>query len=94
MVFDNVLQHYVAPLELGVVLEIPYWTKKKANMELEITRTNVQLALDELSLHGRDVFNEYAPLMRAACQERLQWCPERTEYETCKAFILSSQLIY
>jgi hypothetical protein len=94
MVFDDTELCYIAPLDLTVILEIPYWTKKKANMELEITRCNVQLALDELSLHGREVFDKYAPLMRVACRERLQWVPIRTEYETCKKFILSSSVCY
>lgn len=94
MVWDPVLLRHLAPLELPVVLEIPYWTKKKANMQTEITKTNAQLSLDELALHGKEVFDKHAPLMRTACQERLQWVPARTEYETCKSFILGAELIY
>jgi len=59
--------HTLCPLELGVVLEMAYWTKNydKTN----IMNSNVEATLVELSLHGEKVFNTYAPPIIAASYE-------------------------
>jgi hypothetical protein len=57
--FRSMNGHIVAPLELRVILEAPYWTKTSAPHGS--VETTVEWTLMELSLHGRDVFNTYAP---------------------------------
>jgi len=54
---------YDAPLNLDVVLEMPLWTRS-GNDEVHIAHQNMDVALRELSLHGKDVFNEWMPKMR------------------------------
>lgn len=61
--FDNELQRYVAPLDLDVIMEIPQWTKAGL-CSLDITRANVDVAMRELSLHPRQVFEEKAGIIR------------------------------
>lgn len=61
--FEPFLGRYVAPLELHVILEFPYWTHKGASRN-EIPITNVKLAIRELSLHGDEIFSTWAPILR------------------------------
>lgn len=48
---------WIAPLDLGTIMDIPNWTRDGPNIYAD-TESNVQVALEELSLHGRDVFEE------------------------------------
>lgn len=57
--YDHEREIWVAPLDLNVVLEIPLWTRKSDYMN--IARDNTKVALRELSLHGEDVYNKWAP---------------------------------
>jgi len=50
----------VAPLSMETILEMPYWTKK-GSLRDTITKETTDTALMELSLHGPEVFNEWAP---------------------------------
>lgn len=56
-VFDPLTYRFVAPLNIDVVMEIAQWTKVGLN-SLDITRANVDVTLRELSLHGREIFDE------------------------------------
>lgn len=58
----------VAPLALDTILEMPYWTKKDAFEQ--VWRDNVDNALRELSLHSKEVFDEYAPMMIEASRQK------------------------
>jgi hypothetical protein len=58
-VFDEVAQRYIAPLDLDVILEIPQWTKRGSHEE-SILLANIDVALRELSLHGQEIFEQYA----------------------------------
>jgi hypothetical protein len=49
-----------APLDLGTILEMPFWTKNNIHAN-EIVQDNVNTALRELCLHDLDTFNEWAP---------------------------------
>lgn len=79
---------WIAPLRLEVVLEMPYWTKK-GDKELTIVQDNVQNCLDELALHGKEIFEEYGPQIVNACSTRLHWYPKRTLWNTCFEFVTS-----
>jgi len=48
---------WIAPLDLGTIMDIPNWTRDGPNIYAD-TESNVQVALEELTLHGRDVFEE------------------------------------
>jgi len=93
-VFDNVLLRYIAPLRLDVVLEIPYWTKRGAGKSDTITMDNLQLSLDELSLHGKTIFTKYSKKMVEKSQGIMKMCPKRFLYSACREFILNSEHVY
>lgn len=65
---------WVAPLELGVILEMPYWTKEGSPPGTE--QDIVDTALMELSLHGEGVYAEWAPRIVSATIEALAYQPE------------------
>jgi len=85
--FENLSSRFVAPLRLDVVLEVPYWTKKNSSIRDDIVHSNVQCSLDELSLHGRQVFDQYAPKICAAYQALYGKTVARFCFNSCYAFI-------
>jgi hypothetical protein len=60
--FDNHVQQYVAPLDLAVILEMPYWTKKGLMSE-KITLDNVETAIRELAFHPDDIYAKWSIIM-------------------------------
>lgn len=62
-----------APLELGVILEMAYWTKD--NAPPGTTEAILDTAMMELSLHGEDVFNEWSAKMSVAALEKINYKP-------------------
>jgi len=67
--FDPFAARYIAPLELKVVLEFPYWTKKGSNEE-EIMHSNFDTAMHYLSMHDQATWDLWAPQMTKAYHER------------------------
>jgi hypothetical protein len=61
-IYDPSVDRYVAPLNLDVILEIPYWTKS-GERGINITISNVGAAIRELSLHPKDIYDRYAGRM-------------------------------
>lgn len=72
--FEPMVQRYVAPLSMDSIREMLYWTKKGANSD-NVTRTNVDNALRELSLHGEEDFHHWAPLVVEASRKFLDYQP-------------------
>lgn len=85
--WSNELARYCAPLDLDTIIEMIYWTRDTAGPE-EITRTNVETALVELSLHGPEVYSRVSTKILAACRQRLEWIPPVTSY---RANLLASE---
>jgi hypothetical protein len=77
--YEPILSGYVAPLELGVVLEGPMWTKGGTEYE-NIAYTNMQTAIRELSLHGKEVFEEWMPKFEAFAGR--MWRPIVADFNT------------
>lgn len=88
-IFDPPLDRYVAPLVMASILEMPYWSKE-GPMNLTITKTNVDKALEELALHPISVFNEWYPRISRASKEVLGYQPQFSNYEMLKLKCLSS----
>nr|UQB76011.1 non-structural polyprotein [Flumine dicistrovirus 45] len=76
---NKILQRYVAPLDLDVVLEIPYWTKDAVD-PITSTLDNVDTTIAELSLHEKEVFDEYVPRISTAVHEEFDTHPANTSY--------------
>lgn len=78
---------YAAPLALETILESIQWTKHK-DVSLEDWKRNVQNMILELSLHKRDIFDEWVPRIVKACQECSDpFTPVWTDYVECQAEI-------
>jgi hypothetical protein len=92
--YDTDLRRWVAPLRLSVVLEIPYWTRNVTNMQDAIVDSNVQESLYELSLHGKEVFNEWAPKIIDAYREQYDRVPLRQDFRACQEFVLDAELLW
>lgn len=69
--YDSSLCRYVCPLELSVVLEMPYWSKRN-NTEFMLIQT-LDTAVLELSLHEEDVYNMYISKFDKAANELLNF---------------------
>lgn len=81
----------VAPLELSVVLESSYWTKK-SNSVAELVAC-LETNLMELSIHGKAVFDTYAPEMCRAVRSEMGYQP-RTEWLHYYSKSLSCEAIH
>lgn len=88
--FDSLHMIYVAPLSLVSILNMLKWTKKGIN-SIEITTTNVDGALRELSLHEKHVFEEHAQNICMLSLRYLDYAPVSTTYVILKEHALSSQ---
>jgi hypothetical protein len=77
--YETILGRFVAPLDLAVVLEMPYWTKRGSSSD-KIALDNVQNAIVELSLHGEAVFMERVPSILQACRLKYRHCPEIVQF--------------
>lgn len=62
--YDAALREWVGPLDLDVILELPFWSRSGGDYE-KIAMDNQDTALRELSLHGKGVFEEWLPKMKA-----------------------------
>ncbi len=80
--YNKQFAKYIAPLELGVILEMCQWTKKN-DINYDFVRENVQNALYELSAHGRDIFNQWQPKLVNAARRKLCYVPKHSCYEDC-----------
>lgn len=60
--FENILGHYVGPMDLNAVLEPLNWSKK-GDKFLQISVDVLDTTLRELSLHGEEIFEKYQPLL-------------------------------
>lgn len=68
--YEEFYDRYCAPLELEVILEIPFWTKDTSDSNA-IVDDNVNTAIRELSLHPPEVFNEWVDKI---CSSYLSEC--------------------
>lgn len=82
---------WLAPLELSVVLEMAYWTKDNAPVgTMEAVLDTVFM---ELSLHGKDVFSKWAPLISSAALEHINYKPN-TSYRYNLALANHTEAVY
>jgi hypothetical protein len=75
---------YIAPLSLESVLNSIRWTKKGL-LAKDITQSNVDGALRELSLHEEEVFKQHCEYIVRISQEYLDYTPRMTNYRNLRA---------
>lgn len=76
---EDIVRRYVSPLRLDGVLDTLSWTKR-GNQCDKITEDKVDNCLRELSLHGSDVFNEWAPIVAEKSKELADYWPKTTSF--------------
>lgn len=91
--FEPVVGRYVAPLALETILEMPYWTKKGV-LKDEIERVNVVNALRELSLHAKEVFDEWAPQIVSASVAKLGFLPSVVDRKELILFVTDAGRVW
>jgi len=80
--YEQLIADYVAPLELETILETPYWLHKTIE-EKKTTLDLAQWSVDELSLHGKEVFEKWTPLISEACHKRMKKTIDKTYFLEC-----------
>jgi hypothetical protein len=90
--WESALNRWVAPLSLTSILESVQW-KKKSTPICEMDDV-VQRAIYELALHGKGVFDEWAPVIISKSRELLEISPSDTEFKICRARCISLDSYY
>lgn len=88
--YSNELNRVVGPLNLQVILEMAYWTKR-TDMANNITKDTFDIAMRELSLHGKDVFSTHSKLMVDAYREVFKTSPTNTSYSTLLSIVSETE---
>ena len=96
--FPTLWNKFCAPEDLDVVLEIPFWYTKSKTSPETILKQNVETCLKELSLHGKDIYNYWAPRVIKAYKGRASANPfdelNFTTYATARIAVVSDQYIW
>lgn len=66
--FEPRVGRYIAPLELGTCLEMVNWVRSSLD-DIEQCKLNCETSIFELSLHGKEVYQEWAPKIAQAFRE-------------------------
>jgi hypothetical protein len=70
----------VAPLDIRSISEMVLWTKRGPEA-VSITKTNIDSSLKELSIHGKSIYNEYAPAIISAAYDTFGYHSPFSTYE-------------
>jgi hypothetical protein len=71
--YEPLLGRYVSPLDLDTIMELPYWTKRQDSDK--IYKTNVEIAIVELSQHPQLVYDENLRKIHVGMMRRVQNSP-------------------
>lgn len=77
--YEKNLGKYLAPLDLDVVLEIPYWFTDGMSNNFTVVQ-NVEVALKELSFHDKSVFDLWSERIVKASSSIIHYHPLITNY--------------
>nr|ULF99889.1 MAG: hypothetical protein 1 [Triatovirus sp.] len=66
--FDTIGNRWLCPLSLSTVLEFPMWVRKCPDVNAQ-TVVELEKAIQELSLHDSDTWNEWLPVLRRCGEE-------------------------
>jgi len=79
-VWSEEFSQWLAPLNVDVIKEIPCWYRQGLEAEM-IKRTNVDVSLLEMCLHGKKAFNEWYAYIRPLSVEAYQYNPRYSTWE-------------
>jgi hypothetical protein len=67
-IFNSKAGRYVAPLRIDSICNMVNWTKK-GKLRDQITVDNIATSLRELTLHGKDIYEKWYPILNKLKQE-------------------------
>lgn len=91
--FNDYYHRFVCPLNLDVIKEMVLWTKDQYDSR-QITIDNVDFAISELSLHGKEIFDDFAIQFSKSLYDAYGVWPRSTNYESVLAKVLDDKLGY
>lgn len=91
--FDNLIQRWVAPLELDSILNIPMWTKVRRADTIDIVRTNVDVSIKELALHGKETYDKYTPILTKSLDDAYGLHPVNTYWLNSFYEVVDSEFV-
>jgi len=68
--YEEVVGRFVAPLDFDTVMQVSYFCKRNLDVNLAVCE-NIETTLKELSLYGKDVFEEHFPRIKLAFERHL-----------------------
>lgn len=90
--YDPRERAFLSPLELDVILETPFWTKKSAPAgSVEATFFS---QLKELSLHSKEIFDEWSPKMLSAAATHLRYYPPAIDQKILREMIRGEVIFF
>jgi len=73
--YEKLYDRFCAPLDLSVILEIPYWITDSSDAHSRI-HDNVNTAMKELALHGSEVFDKHSKEIINSYKEHCNSSPD------------------
>jgi hypothetical protein len=69
--FSNIVGRWIAPLRFDVIIDMLNWTKRKKSSLLsdQITVDNIGVVLREISLHSKDKYDYWYPILKSLWME-------------------------
>lgn len=86
--WNPLYRQYFAPLDMNTILESPQWTHKGEKF-FEVLKERCQNSVDELSLHGPELFSTWASLIIYYLDQEYDIHLDRVTYDSCLGFIMS-----
>lgn len=62
---DDDVSHYVAPLDINVIYEMLNWVRGNSVDSVQLLRDNIETALAEVSLHGKETYDKFVSKLRS-----------------------------
>lgn len=85
------MKRYLSPLDINVILEMPYWTR--LGVPADHLVSVVDDAIMELSAHGPEVYNKWAPAICQASVTSLRHSPKVSHTVSLEKFV-HQQVMY
>jgi hypothetical protein len=87
--FEPTLHRHLAPISMDTIKNMPYWTKDQDG--ISISRTIVDTALMELSLHEKQTFDSFAPILISSSEDKLRYTPKHTSFSILRQVALKCE---
>lgn len=91
--YASAINRYVAPLDLDVILEIPFWHKSSKDERSQLI-ANCEKSICELALHEVEVWNEWHEKIDTAMQNKLAHFTKFRNYAAVQLYVIESMEPY